>query len=147
MECSMPVTNTDAPQRSRKRVSERSRSLRASPCAIRPDAVPGVEPRVERPQPGRLRARQEVEPEEGERDVERAPTARGLRMHQAVPSGSRDVGRSRQLAASAAVYSSHGSPSRRVNRPSACQITSVGTHAARARRYVGGGEDRGHLMT
>ena len=37
------------------------------------DAGPGVEPRVERPKAGRLRSRRQVEPEEGEREVEQAP--------------------------------------------------------------------------
>jgi len=47
------------------------------------------------------------------------------------------AGRSRQLAANAAAYSPHASPSRRVKPPSACQSTSVGTHAARRGRRWG----------
>jgi hypothetical protein len=66
-----------------------------------PDPVPGVEPRVERSEAGRLRGRRQVEPEEPKRDVQQAATARGLGMHQA-GSRSRGVGRSRQLAARAA---------------------------------------------
>jgi hypothetical protein len=57
--------------------------------------------------------------------------------------GPLDERRSRQLAASAAAYSSLGAPSRRVKRPLACQITSVGIQAP-GEDVRGGGHNRGH---
>ena len=63
------------------------------PVRDQADTMPGIEPRVERSQARRVRGRRQVEPEEGERDVEQAPTALGLRMHQATASQSQGAGR------------------------------------------------------
>ena len=73
MECSMPVTNTDAPQRHGS-ASTRHHDPDVSPCAIKsmPCQV-SSHAWSARSSDGRLRGRRQVETEECKRDVEQAP--------------------------------------------------------------------------